>query len=161
MALYMNFNDKKIKGNVTAKGYEDWIELQSMQFGVGRGISMGVGASADRETSVASVSEITVTKLMDPASAMLLKESLSGDEGVKVEIVIVRTGAKEVEKVGTYTLENTLISGYSVSSGGDRPAESLSLSFTKIQVDLKGADSTNKNGQNFKVGYDLAKGEPL
>ena len=31
MAIYMNFNNKSIKGNVTAAGYEDWIELDSFQ----------------------------------------------------------------------------------------------------------------------------------
>ena len=33
-------------------------------------------------------------------------------------------------------------------------------SFSKIVADLQGADKTNKNGQNMKVGYNLTTGEP-
>jgi type VI secretion system secreted protein Hcp len=161
MALYMNFNNNAIKGDVTAEGYANWIDLSSMQFGVGRGISMGVGSMSNREVSVPSLSEITISKNLDSSSAMLLKESLVGSEGVKVEIAIVRTGNTKIEEVGRYTLEGVLISGYSTSSGGDRPSESISLTYAKILVDLKGADKDNKNGTNVKVGYDLSAGKPL
>jgi type VI secretion system secreted protein Hcp len=161
MALYMKYNDGKIKGDVTAKGYENWIDLGSLQFGVGRGITMGVGSMSNREVSVPSLSEVTVTKMLDPASALLMKEAMAGATGVKVEIAIVRTGNKEIEEVGRYALENVLISGYSISSGGDRPSESISLSYAKIMADLKGSDKENKNGENVKVGYDLALGTPI
>ena len=36
MAIYMNFNGNNPSGNVTAAGYENWIEVDSMSFGVGR-----------------------------------------------------------------------------------------------------------------------------
>ena len=161
MAIYMNFNNKKIKGNVTAAGYEDWIELDSFQLGVGRGISMDVGNMANREASRPSVSEVSITKALDNASGGLFKESLTGVEGVDVQIHIVQTGAKQVEKYAAYELSNVLISSYSVSaSGGSAPHEALSLSFSKIIADLQGADKTNKNGQNMKVGYDLTTGKP-
>ncbi len=161
MAIYMNFNAKKIKGNVTAAGYEDWIELDSMQFGVGRGISMEVGNMANREATRPSLSEIVVTKMMDNASGGLFKESLTGVEGVVVQIHIVQTGAQKVEKFAAYELTDVLISSYSCSaSGGGAPHESISLSYSKIVADLQGADKTNKNGQNMKVGYDLTTAKP-
>lgn len=162
MALYMNFAEGKIKGDVTTEAYKDWINLESMQFGVGRGISMGVGTMSNREASLPSLSEIVVTKALDPASALLMQHAMASSEGVKVEIVLARTGAKEVEEIGRYTLEDVLISGFSVSAAsGGAPTESVSLSYSKITVDLKGADKANKNGQNIKVGYDLATGKPF
>ena len=161
MAIYMNYNKKAIKGNVTAAGYEDWIELHSMQMGVGRAISMMVGSMANREASQPSISEMSITKPLDNASGGLFKESLTGVEGVEVIIDIVQTGAKQVEKFASYTLSDVLISSYSTSaSGGAAPGESLSLSFSKLVADLQGADKTNKNGQNMKVGYDLTTGKP-
>lgn len=161
MALYMKFDDGNVKGDVTTEQYKDWINLNSFQFGVGRGIAMSVGNMSNREVSLPSISEITITKMLDPASAMLMQHAMAKSEGVKVEIALVRTGSKEVDEVGKYLLEDVLISGFSVSSGGDQPAESLSLSFSKITVDLKGADKGGKNGQNIKVGYDLATGAPF
>ena len=161
MALYMKFDDGNVKGDVTTEAYKDWINLSSFNFGVGRGISMSVGSMSNREGGLPSISEITVTKMLDPASAMLMQSAMSKSEGVKVEIALVRTGSKEVDEVGKYLLEDVLISGFSVASGGDQPTESLSLSFSKITVDLKGADKANKNGQNVKVGYDLTTGKPF
>ncbi|WP_226665381.1 Hcp family type VI secretion system effector [Microbulbifer aggregans] len=156
MAIYMNFNSKAPAGNVTAKGYEDWIEVESFNFGVGRGITMEAGAMANREATRPSLSEITLTKRIDAASGGLFKSSVSGDEGVKVEIHVVQTGANAVEKYAVYSLEDAIISSYSISaSAGGPPMESISLSFAKIEADLNHADKTNKNPKNMRVGYDL------
>ncbi|MCG8536133.1 MAG: type VI secretion system tube protein Hcp [Pseudomonadales bacterium] len=161
MAIYMNFNKLGIKGNVTAAGYEDWIELNSMSLGLGRGITMEVGNMANREASRPSLSEVSVSKSMCNASGSLLKESLTGVEGVEVIIEIVQTGAKQVEKYASYKLTDVLISSYNTSgSGGSAPVENLSFSYSKIEADLQGADKTNKNGKNMKVGYDLTTGKP-
>ncbi|MBB5211387.1 Hcp family type VI secretion system effector [Microbulbifer hydrolyticus] len=162
MAIYMNFNSNTPAGNVTAKGYENWIEVDSFSFGVGRGISMEAGAVANREATRPSLSEVTVTKRIDAASGGLFKSSVTGDEGVKVEIHVVQTGANSVEKFAVYTLEDVLISSYSISaSAGGAPAESISLSFAKIEADLAHADKTNKNPKNMRVGYDLTTASPL
>jgi type VI secretion system secreted protein Hcp len=72
MAIYMNFNDLAIKGNVTAEGYADWINIQSLQYGIGRGISMEAGNVANREASRPSISELSISKMMDTSSAKLL-----------------------------------------------------------------------------------------
>ncbi|AQQ66486.1 Hcp family type VI secretion system effector [Microbulbifer agarilyticus] len=162
MAIYMNFNNKTPAGNVTAKGYEDWIEVDSFNFGVGRGITMEAGAVANREATRPSLSEVTVTKRIDAASGGLFKTSVTGDEGVKVEIHVVQTGANSVEKFAVYSLEDVLISSYSIAaSAGGAPMESISLSFAKIEADLNHADKTNKNPKNMRVGYDLTTATPL
>jgi type VI secretion system secreted protein Hcp len=56
------------------------------------------------------------------------------------------------------TLENTLISSYSMSSGGDRPMESLSLNFTKIEFKAIPYDEKGKAGSPATVNYNLATG---
>jgi len=162
MAIYMNFNGNNPQGNVTAAGYENWIEVDSMSFGVGRSITMQAGAMANREASRPSISEVTVTKPLDASSGGLFKSSVTGDAGVKVEIHVVQTGAEKVEKYAVYTLEEVIISSYSISaSAGGAPSESISLSFAKIEADLTHADKTNKNTKNMKVGYDLTTAKPL
>ncbi len=162
MAIYMNFNSKSPAGNVTAAGYEDWIEVDSMNFGVGRAITMEAGAMSNREATRPSISEVTVTKPLDAASGGLFKSSVTGDAGVTVEIHVVQTGASQVEKYAVYKLEEVMISSYSTSaSSGGAPHESISLSFAKIEADLTHADKTNKNTKNMKVGYDLTTAKPL
>ncbi len=76
MPIYVQYG--KITGDVTAAGHEKWIEVNSFQWGVGRGISSPTGASANRESSAPSVSEIVVTKPSDSSSSKLLDEIAAG-----------------------------------------------------------------------------------
>src|SRR4051812_16488362 len=130
MAIYLKYDG--IDGEATHEDHKQWIDIGSMQFGIGRAISTPAGSTANREASEPSVSEITVTKSMDGASPKLFTESATGNVGKVVKIDLVSTGSPGNTYV-TYTLTNTLISGYSVSTGGDRPTESVTLSFTKIE----------------------------
>jgi len=161
MAIYMNYDKKRIKGNVTAEGYQETINVNSFSWGVGRGISMESGAIANREATRPSLSEITISKIMDNSTPGLFKESVSGDAGAEVVIEFVATGAKKIETYMKYTLTNCLVSSYSVSADAEgKPVESLSLSYTKVLMDYCAADATNKSGSSNKLGYDLTKGAP-
>jgi type VI secretion system secreted protein Hcp len=52
-------------------------------------------------------------------------------------------------------LTNTLISGFSMSSGGDRPTESITLNFTKITYNNIGMGAANETGNPDRAEYDL------
>lgn len=156
MSIYLKVDG--IDGTVTQDGYEKWIEVGSLQWGSGRGIATPVGATANREGGQASVSEVTVTKEMDSSSPSLFTASVAGDAGKEVKIHLVTTsdpGRTYVE----YTLENSLLSGYSVSSGGDRPSESISINFTKIEFKFNPLESDNSEGDPITVSYDLSTGK--
>jgi type VI secretion system secreted protein Hcp len=153
MPIYMKYTG--IDGDVTAAGHEKWIECNSFQWGIGRGISSPTGASADRESSAPSVSEITITKAQDIGTVKTLNEAFQG-EGVDVTIDFCKTDKGNLETYLQYTLTNTMISGYSISSGGDRPSESLSLNFTKIECKLTSMGQKNEDGSPENVTYDLA-----
>lgn len=155
MPIYMNYDSLAIKGDVTEDGHKGWIEVNSFQWGVGRGISSPTGASADRESSAPSVSEITLSKPSDSASPKLLNEALQG-EGKTVLIDFCKTDKGKLEVYTTYTLTNCMISGYSVSSGGDRPSESLSLNFTKVEYKNTPTGQAGETGSPETVTYDLA-----
>ena len=155
MAIYMNYNSLSPKGDVTEGGHKSWVELSSVQWGVGRGISSPTGASADRESSAPSISELTVTKTQDVASVGLLTAAFQGD-GVPVIIDFTRTNKDTQDIYLTITLTNVIISGYSMSSGGDRPTESLSLNFTKIEYKGTQMDATGAAATNAAISYDLS-----
>lgn len=154
MAIFVKYG--ALEGEATAKGYEKWVEVQSLQWGVGRGISSGVGGGSKREASAPSVSEIVVTKTMDAFSPLALKEAIGGKAvTVKVDLTQTDNSGKHVayEK---YILDNTLISGYSISSGGDRPSESLSLNFTKFDSEYLIVNDKFESKTTGHVMYDIA-----
>ena len=155
MPIYMKYDNLAVKGDVTEESHKDWVELNSFQWGVGRGISSPTGASADRESSAPSVSEITCTKDQDKATVKLLDAALQG-EGKDVVIEFTKTDKGNLETYITFTLSNTMISGYSMSSGGDRPSESLSLNFTKIEMKVVPLGAAGGTESPETVGYDIA-----
>jgi len=154
MPIYMNYDNLAIKGDVTEEGHKDWIELNSFQWGLGRGISSPVGGSADRESSAPSISEITVTKAADTSTIKLINEALQG-EGKTVLIDFTKTDKGKLEVYMTYTLSECMISGYSTSSGGDRPSESLSLNFTKVESKNTPNKGVGEQASPETVTYDL------
>ena len=159
MPIYMEYDSGAIQGDVTEKNHTNWIEINSCQFGVGRGIASATGNTTDREQSNPSVSEIVVTKNLDAGSADLFKESLKGlGKTVKIEFC-VSTQEQGMQPYLTLTLTNNLISGYSISSGGDRPTESLSLNFTKIEYKNIPRDEAHAEQGPKIYTYDLGTAE--
>jgi type VI secretion system secreted protein Hcp len=154
MPIYMHIDG--IKGSVTEEAHKQWIDCGSLQFGVGRAISTRIGSGHNREASAPTISEITITKQQDESSIELFGLALGSKEGKTVKIDFVTTG----ESKNVYLqleLTNTLISGFSISSGGDRPTESLSLNFTKIQEKWTPFTDQNKAGTPVVKSYDLAQ----
>ncbi|MDH3325453.1 MAG: type VI secretion system tube protein Hcp [Gammaproteobacteria bacterium] len=158
MSIYVNIDG--IKGKVTAKGHEEWIDVSSMQWGVGRSISSSVGTSADREASKPSISEVSITKMMDESSPMIFTEACVG-KGKKVLIDLCTVGSDQVQAYMSYELEDCMISGYSVSTGGDRPSESISFSFTKMTMKFIPYDKNGKPTSPLPAGYDMATGSKV
>jgi len=155
MPIYVKYGD--IKGDVTAdghKGSDGWFEVGSFAWGVGRGISSPTGGAANRESSAPSVSEITLSKQMDVASYRLLDEVLQG-EGLPCTIDFCKTDKGVLESYCKYILEDCMVSGYSVSSGGDRPTETISLNFTKVEYGFVGLNDKNEGVTTPKLIYDV------
>lgn len=162
MAAYLKFGTK-IKGESEAEGHkgsDGWIEINSLQFGAGRGISTPVGTSSKREASAPSISEVTVTKSMDSTSTALFNEACVGT-AQDCEIHLVETGADKLETFLEVKLTNAMISGYSASSGGDRPSESLSINFTKVELRYIPFNDDHTAGTPVTAGYDLTAGKKV
>jgi type VI secretion system secreted protein Hcp len=153
----MNMHYDGIDGDVTAAGYEKWIAIDSKQWGVGRGISSPTGGGADREASAPNISEIVVTKVQDISSPHLFAEATVG-KAKPVQMHLMGTYGGELKPYLKMTLDKVLISGYSQSSGGDRPTESLSLNFTKVTLTYHSYDGQGRVTSTKTVSYDLATG---
>ena len=151
MAAYLKMASIKT-GESAAKGHEGssgWMEIGSLQFGSGRTISTPTGAATKREASLPRVSEVRVTKLQDSTSPLLFQESLIGKAG-DVTIDLTETGTDSPAVFCTVKLTNAILSSYSVSSSGERPTESLSYNFTKIEYTYQGYDNKGSPVSSLK-----------
>lgn len=158
MAIYLKFG--AVDGPVTTGGFDKWIECNSFQFGVGRAIGTAARGSTNREHSEPSISEVVLTKPLDVASGKLFEDAVGGLLDTKATIKFTTTTKGKVETFLEYELENCGLSGYSISSGGDVPSESLSLNFTKITFKHTG-HAASVSGNTAAYGYDLTKMEKV
>ncbi|WP_295634864.1 type VI secretion system tube protein Hcp [Novosphingobium sp.] len=154
MAIFLKFAD--VKGNSTDSKFKDQIVIESFQWGAGLSVGSSNAKGADRALGKASVSEITVTKHSDKSSQLLFKALLMGKQDNKATISFVATAKGESVAYAVIDLENVIVSGFSQSSGGEVPSESLSLNFTKFDWTWNDRDSTGKATPTHLV-YDLAQ----
>jgi type VI secretion system secreted protein Hcp len=155
MPIYLQYDSGKVKGDVTEAGHKDWIEISAFGWGVGRAISARPGKVADRESSAPSVSEVKLKKVQDCATVGLLQDALTG-EGVWAQVDFCKTDSGKLEVYMSYLMENTMISGYSVTSSGDRAEESLSLNFTAVECKVIPMGASGAGQECSSVTYDLA-----
>ena len=85
-----------------------------------------------------------VTKRLDKASTKLFMDAVAGDLSATVKFKFTTTTKDKVDTFLAYELTNCGLSGYSMSSGGDAPTESLSLNFTKVMFTYTGRDSEDR-----------------
>lgn len=117
------------------------IELKSWSFGAGRGGSLRQ-ASSGRAGRGPDVSEIQITKLHDQASPKLMEAAATGRRFSEATLTVRKAGGEQPYLV--YKLTDVMISHYQMSSGGDRPTESMTLNFGKME--LLEQPQTERNG---------------
>ncbi|HYL65821.1 MAG TPA: type VI secretion system tube protein Hcp [Nitrosopumilaceae archaeon] len=125
--IYLNYAG--ISGNSNAGGCSG-IQLDSFQWGAGTQTgtqSSGSGGGAGK----VRFNEFTITKTTDKASPLFFNQLVSGKSG-PAQITLCRKAGGEQQPYLQFTLGNTLISSYNISSGGDRPSESLTLNFQTL-----------------------------
>jgi type VI secretion system secreted protein Hcp len=148
-----------VDGTSKIKGHDKWIQCESVDWSIGRPMSQETGRTMDRTGTVAQANEIQVTKLMDSSSTKLFELSC-GKEGKKVEIHFLSGAGADAPTYSEWTLENTLISQYSINSSGqqDRATETIKLNFVTIEIKSieKGAD--DKAGSPYPVKFSRESG---
>jgi type VI secretion system secreted protein Hcp len=112
------------------------------------------GSGKNREAGKASVSEVSVSKASDEATVPLFQEACKGS-GTEVKIDLCTVQNDALKPYLQYTFKETMISSYSLSTGGERPTEQLSLNFTHIEAKLTPYNQQGKPGSPVSASYNL------
>jgi type VI secretion system secreted protein Hcp len=161
MAIYMQIQG--LDGNVTAKNYENWIELESFDFNVQRKLNTQPGRISNREGSKPSVSEVVISKRLDKTSSLLFGEATVGTAKPQALIHFVTTGPAPQPYL-EYTLSNVIVSAHAVqhqralaatAEPEAYPLETVNLNFDKIEMKVIPLDKDHKAQSPIPAGYDL------
>ncbi len=151
---FLKIEGPDVKGESRVEGHEDSIEILSFSWGVSNPGAIGTIGGGSGGGKV-SVSDFKITKRTDKASPQLFRSAVVaehwvGDEDhAPIRLVMVYSPEDSDESVEVFSIEldNSIISelrGEVVPAArgddGDRPTESLSLSFGKIKMNFSDQD---------------------
>jgi len=133
------------KGSSTLKGFEGWVPITSLQWGAGRPVTVNPTTQPPEQAGRLTFSEITITKSLDVTTAAIAKSMQRSGPIDTVEVVEVEPDPSGAVASPTLSLKafDVFFSGYSVSTGGERPNESISFAFTRITGTTRNLDPTN------------------
>ncbi len=140
MPIYMKFGE--IDGDVTAQGFEKWIEVNSFSWGLTNAIALG-GTGGGGGAGKASFQDIHFLTQVSRASPKILSSAASEKPIDTVEFDWIKGEALQ-RGGGSFLkikLEDVLVSSYQIGgaedANGDVPSESIALNFAKIEFDYQ------------------------
>jgi type VI secretion system secreted protein Hcp len=153
MSIYLQIPN--IDGDVTAKGHEQWIQLQSMQFQIARHLKTQPGRVTDREGARPELTPIRIVKQMDKTTPLIFSEACAGKAKPSLCIHLCTTN-DSLSPYMEYTLSNVIFSGYHVETvEADYPSEQVVLSYDKIEMKYIPFDQNHKAQSPIPAAYDL------
>jgi type VI secretion system secreted protein Hcp len=158
-AIYLELEG--IPGESTDEQRPRTIEIDSFSFGASNSGSIVVGGGGGGAGKV-SFQDISLSKKLDKASPLLYLACAQGTH-IKRAVLFVRKAGDKPMEYYTITLSDLLISSVQTggSTGGDRPTESLSLNFTKIEFSYAAQKPDGSLETPVTSGWDIANNLPL
>jgi type VI secretion system secreted protein Hcp len=149
-----------VKGETTAKGLADYMEIDSFSFGASNPSTIGSAGGGSGAGKV-SLSSFNVMKRTDAASPVLFQACCQGEHYPTATVEIKKPTGKDGEQQTylKYVFTEVYIDSvqWSGASGaGAYPSESLSFSFEKVEVnyfpqDAKGKIATASKDASWNV----------
>ena len=142
-----------IAGESKEAKHKDWIDVLSWSFGetnAGTGAAGG-GAGAGK----VQMSDFSFMKATSKASPKLFLACAQGQRMKEAKLSAVKAGAMQQEYL-SWTFSDVLISSYQTTgSGGDMSMDSVSLAFSKVQVEYKPQNPDGSLGTPVVAGWDV------
>jgi type VI secretion system secreted protein Hcp len=134
VAIYLKLG--AIQGSAMTSGFENWIVLESFQWG------FAAGYTAKQSNSEVSVREVVLTMRAEKASPLIVSAGVSRTVQPLAVFKFTTTSKDKVDTFMSYEFANCVITNYAISAPGEGPpTETLSLSFTTVTETFNPRDS--------------------
>ena len=139
---------------------KDAIDILSFSFGASQTAVIGAGSSGgEARSGRASVSDVTIMKVLDKVSPLLFDDCVTGNYLKKVDIIYDKPMGDSQEDYYKIHLEDALITSIQHSGSSENPVESISFAFSKVKVSYNPEDDGSLKGFIDK-GFDVLKLKP-
>ena len=154
-AIYLKVDG--VDGDATQEEHRNWITVESAGTNISREIA--INRKGQREISAPNIGNFQITKQFDSSSVLLRALALQDTVGREVVIHFLSTGSPGQTYL-EIVLSDAVISSVSMTSGGDRPTEAVSINFTRIEWTYIPLAANNEGGPPVTFGYDLLSNLP-
>ncbi len=150
---------KGLKGTSTI--LKDAIEILSFSWGA-HNAAASAKASGETRAGRPDFSELSIIKSVDPTSHELLKNCLICQAFDEAELAFYKQISSTNQKYLYIKFEQVYVSSIQLSSGGENPTESVSLSYEKMEFAYAPEKPDKKSLDGFKMTkYSIKENKPL
>jgi len=144
-----------IEGESLDHKHKNEIQLLSFSFGATQAGTAGIGGGSG--SGKVQLHDFQITKHFDKSSVKLFEACATGKHTAKAVLVCRKAGGDQQEYL-KYTFSEVLVSSISQSGSGSDvlPTESVSLNFSKIEIEYKPQDEKGGLGGVIKAGWDAS-----
>lgn len=152
--IYINLGPK-IKGDISAEGYEDCIRAKSLVFSVDRPITNVTGENTRRGGAGAELSAITFQKDPDGTTPLLFQYVCAGADIGEVTIYYTQQGEDKISTIQQIDLTDCIISSFNQKTENEKHFEEVSISYGSMVITVIPHDENNKPGAPIKAGFNV------
>ncbi|WP_313646562.1 type VI secretion system tube protein Hcp [Pseudomonas sp.] len=120
-----------IPGEALDDKHKDWIEVLGYQYGATQATSATASSSGGASSERVNLSDFTIRKYVDKASAKAFEACCKGQHIKEVVLNVNRAGGDKVTYL-TITLEEVVISSFNFL--GNLPMEEIKFNFSRIKT---------------------------
>jgi|SRR4026208_415962 type VI secretion system secreted protein Hcp len=144
-----------IKGESFDDKHKDEIDVMSYSWGVSQTGTMAFGGGGG--AGKAQFNDFNFTTNTNKSSPLLFKACATGEHIKEATITVRKAGNESKQDYLILKMTDVMISSYnpSASSGGDRPTESVSMAFAKIEFTYKAQKADGSLDAGITTGWDL------
>ncbi|MEX6690784.1 type VI secretion system tube protein Hcp [Danxiaibacter flavus] len=146
-----------INGESMAKGHENWIEILTYSWGI-REELLATNTGGTAVAGKAVFSDVALTKILDSSSIPIRIHCASAKRipNAILDIVLYGNYPEPLYQVKLYDVIITGV-GSSANEGVEKPRETLSLNYARIEWSYSMQDIKGNIGTPIKGGWDVKK----
>lgn len=162
MYLRLGSGSSAIAGTSPSDGYENWIEIDSAQFGAGRAVSI-TGGGGPASLGKPSFSELSWTQSADATLPVVLEQMVRGrllNEATLEYVTVVGSGSKQrAMTTMQMVMRDVAFTGLSISASEDGVFASESMAFSSFSQKFWSIDEMGlRTSPPVEFAYDVLKG---
>lgn len=157
--IFLKFQGGKvpIKGESQDKGHKEEIEIFSFSWDENQKSTEAVQGKGKGAATV-EVKSVTLSTSISSASPKLMLACATGGHYDKATLACRKAGATEAYL--TFVFSDVIVSKYGITAAADDvPMESISLSFSKIEMEYRQQDEKGNLGGTTQNWFDLKTNE--